>query len=94
MTRSNSRALTAVAIAFVAGGVVYFASATHVAAVGKAGAALGVIALVALVYLVRTVHPAWLFSAGVVTTRTSARGRMRPRAIWTSPVPGGMSSSR
>ncbi len=33
-------------------------------------------------------------SAGVVTTTISVRGKSRPSAICTSPVPGGMSMSR
>ncbi len=36
----------------------------------------------------------WAARAGVVTTTISVRGRSRPRAICTSPVPGGMSTSR
>ena len=36
----------------------------------------------------------WAATAGVVTTTISVRGRSRPRAICTSPVPGGMSTSR
>ncbi len=36
----------------------------------------------------------WAVSDGVVTMIISARGSIRARPIWTSPVPGGMSMSR
>ena len=36
----------------------------------------------------------WAARAGVVTTSSSARGSRRDSAIWMSPVPGGMSTSR
>jgi hypothetical protein len=36
----------------------------------------------------------WAASGGVVTTIISARGNIRARPIWMSPVPGGMSMSR
>src|SRR3954471_13957314 len=68
MTRARVVRIPAVAWALVFGGLVYFASAVRLADHAAGRTALTLVALAVLLQLVRTVDPAWLLSAGIVST--------------------------
>lgn len=63
----------AVAWAFVGAGAVYFLASVELLDGGAGAAALMVLALVVLVYLARTIDPAWLITAGILSMMFSGQ---------------------
>ena len=72
MTAANSRGLAAVGCVLAGAGILYFLSATGVVPTKAGGLAIGIAALAVLIYLMRTIDPAWLLSAGIVGSMFAA----------------------
>jgi O-antigen ligase len=69
--RSNARSV-GLALALVIGGAVYFAAELDLVAGQNGDRALTLVALAVLVYLMFTVDPAWIISAGLASTLFAA----------------------
>lgn len=63
----------AVAWALVGAGGVYFLAAVEIVGTGAAAKALAALGLIVLAYLIRTVDPAWLITAGILATMFAGR---------------------
>jgi putative inorganic carbon (HCO3(-)) transporter len=68
MTRGRAGPVTAIALALVVAGAVYFTSTLGFLHGDAASAALAAVAGAVLIYLVLNVDPAWILTAGIVTT--------------------------